>query len=269
MNSPTPFEQQIANTIEKTYRTEQIEMPDGTAFPIKHHISRDEGKKLRDMVAKIKPQRTLEVGMATGLSGLHICWGLAKAWGESVETPPQDGGEESWRHLAIDPFQKGDFWQGAGLQLKEQAGCGKIFKWTGDADDLALPKLLEKGQQVQFALIDGDHRFEAAMLDFYYVDKLLPVDGICVFDDTDWPSVWRVVQFALRHRSYEWVDDVMIDQGPITRPWSWKLRAHRRKTFRKQGWPVWEAIKRKPYQFVALRKVAENNRPEHFWENLE
>jgi hypothetical protein len=196
--------------------------------------------------------------MGTGLSGLHICWGLARAAGDGP----------LGRHLAIDPFQTGAFWQGRGLALRDQAGCRDIFQWRGERDDKVLPELLANSEQLQFALIDGDHRFEAAMLDFYYLDKLLPVGGVCVFDDTDWPSVWRVVQFARTHRHYQWLDAVPIDQGPLTRPWGWKLRLRRWQTFRRQNWPLLEAIRRKPYQFVALRKTAEDDRPEHFWTGL-
>ena len=69
MSTPTALEQQIASTIERVYQTKQIDMPDGSKFEIKHHISPDEGKKLRDMVAQLKPQRTLEVGWPRGSAG--------------------------------------------------------------------------------------------------------------------------------------------------------------------------------------------------------
>jgi len=266
--APTSFENRVAQVIKQVFETGHIERPGQPAWKINHNVNPDEGRMLRDVVADLKPDRCVEIGMGTGLSGLHICWGLARAWGESVERggeSPSDG----WRHLAIDPFQKGDFWQGVGLALRDQAGCENLFSWTGERNDQALPRLLAEDKKIQFALIDGNHRFEAALIDFYYIDKLLSVGGVCAIDDTDWPSVWRVVQFALRHRYYEWVDAVPIDQGPLTRPWGWKLRAKHLQTFWRQKWSLTEALRRKPYQFVVLRKTAEDDRPEHFWESLE
>ena len=132
-----------------------------------------------------------------------------------------------------------------------------------------MPRLYKAGEKYDFIFIDGDHRFEAAMLDFYYCDKMLPVGGIMVIDDTDWPSVWRVVNFARRHRNYEWVGEIQAAIGPWTRPWGWKLRWKRMQQFKSQGWPVSEALFRKRYQCVALKKVAENNRPEDFWASIE
>lgn len=259
--NPVELEARIARTIQSVFQSKQIDPGNGQPpFAIKHNINPDEGQMLRDLVAAQKPRQTLEVGMGTGLSGLHICWGLAKAAAAGVPMG---------RHAAIDPFQKSDFWKGIGLALRDQAGLSDVFEWIGERDDVVLPRMFGEGRRIDFALIDGDHRFEAAMLDFYYVDKLLGVGGMCVIDDTDWPSVWRVVQFAVTHRNYEWVDAVPIDQGPITRPWGWKLRMRRWQTFRRQGWPLSEALRRKPYQFVALRKTAEDQRPEHFWRNLE
>jgi len=215
---------------------------------------------LRDLVVKANAKRTLEIGMGTGLSGLHICWGLARAAAKHGELG---------RHLAIDPFQDGDYWQSRGLGLRDDVGLHDIFEWTGEFDDVALPHLYKAGEKFDFIFIDGDHRFEAAMLDFYYCDKMLPVGGIMVIDDTDWPSVWRVVNFARRHRSYEWIGQIKADIGPLTRPWGWTLRWRRVQQFRKQGWPIREALFRPRYQCVALKKLAENDRPEDFWASLE
>ncbi|MEX0774305.1 MAG: class I SAM-dependent methyltransferase [Phycisphaeraceae bacterium] len=249
------LDRRIADVVDQVQRTGQIVVPGHEPYKLQHHINPDEGRVLRDLVAQHRPKQTLEIGMGTGLSGLYICWGLARAGGG--------------RHVAIDPFQKAEFWQGRGLALRDHVGLTPVFDWIGQPDDLALPRMVAEGRKIDFALIDGDHRFEAALLDFYYIDKLLPVGGICTIDDTDWPSVWRVVQFALLHRDYEWVAGVPVDLGPWTRPWGWKLRLRRWSTFRKQGWPMSEAMRRKPYQFVALRKTRDQLKPEQFWANFE
>ncbi len=262
------LEERIAATIAEVQRTSTINVPGHPPFKLQHHVAPSEGELLRDLVAQCGAKRTLEIGMGTGLSGLYICWGLIRAHMKNPAAANAAGGTPI-KHTAIDPFQAGDFWQSRGLALRDHAGATPLFDWIGQPDDLALPKLLEQGTQLDFALIDGDHRFEAAMIDFYYIDKMLRVGGICAIDDTDWPSVWRVAQFAMLHRDYQWVQGVPIDLGPITRPWGWKLRASRLRTYARQGWSRWEALRRKPYQFVALRKTREQPKAEEFWANLE
>ena len=251
----------IGQRLDGIFKSGEIVVPGKPTQKLVNHVTRTQGNLLRDLVVKADAKRTLEIGMGTGLSGLHICWGLAKV--------AEQNGHDVGKHLAVDPFQDKDYWQSRGLALRDDVGLRDIFEWTGEFDDIALPRLYKAGESFDFIFIDGDHRFEAAMLDFYYCDKMLPVGGVMVIDDTDWPSVWRVVNFARRHRSYEWVGEIKADIGPLTRPWGWKLRWRRVQQFRSQGWPVREALFRPRYQCVALKKVAENDRPEDFWAPLE
>ncbi|MFO0848059.1 MAG: class I SAM-dependent methyltransferase [Gemmataceae bacterium] len=250
----------VEETIRRVVDAKRVDLPDGGAFEIKNCISAPEGEWLADLVARANPRRTVETGMGTGLSGLHIGLGLLRA-AERHGTPPG-------RHLAIDPCQQGDFWRGAGLAVRDQAGLADLFDHAGEPAEYVLPRMAAAGERVEFAFIDAYHRFENALLEFFYVDRMLPVGGLCVIDDTDWPSVWRVVRFALTHRGYEWVDALAVDQGPLTRPWGWRLRARRWRQFRRQGWSGWDALTRRPYQAVALRKVQADDRAEDFWAPL-
>lgn len=245
------LEQHISRLIDKVYDTGKISIVGHQPHAPMNHISPNQGRLLRDLVVQSKARRTLEIGMGTGLSGLHICWGLIR-----------NGGG---RHLAIDPFQKSEYWQGMGLGLRDQAGCTNMFDWTDERDDQALPRLLLERQSFELALIDGDHRFESAFLNFYYIDRMLSIDGVCVFDDTDWPSVWRIVCFARKYHDYEWLDALPIHLGPWYKPWGWRLRAKRLRTFKSNRWPLREALLRRPYSMIALRKKSNNIKPEAFW----
>lgn len=248
---------QVEQTVRRLLDTRRVDVPGQEPFEIKNCISAPEGEWLAKLVEQANPRRTLETGMGTGLSGLHICLGLLRAAEKSGTSPG--------RHLAIDPCQTGDFWRGAGLAVRDQAGLADLFAHAGEPAEYVLPRLAAAGERVEFAFIDAYHRFENALLEFFYVDKMLPVGGVCVIDDTDWPSVWRVVRFAMTHRDYEWVDGLAVDRGPLTRPWGWRLRLRRWQQFRRQGWPGWEAVTRQPYQAVAPRKTAEDKRDEVFW----
>lgn len=251
------LDRRIGEITESIYRTGRIELPDRDPRGLGAAISQDEGALLRDLVTQYKPKRTLEIGMATGLSGLHICWGLLRAGQGGV-------------HTAIDPNQVQPEWAGLGLGLRDYAGVPEeMFNWIRGCSDQVLPQMVAQNQQYDFSFIDGNHRFEGALLDFYYIDQMTPVGGLVVFDDADWPSVRRVTRFALRHRNYEIVGGAQPDLGPLTRLWGWKNRAHRKKRFRKEGWPVEEAMHPKPYETLAMRKVSKDHREWKFWASLE
>lgn len=251
----------VEQVLNQVISARRIVVPESAPFEFKNCISPAQGEWLANLVTKYRPQRTLETGMGTGLSGSFFCLGLLKA----AEANPNVA---CGRHTAIDPGQTNSFWRGAGLALRDQAGLTDIFEWIGRPSEYALPQMVEANETIDLAFIDAHHRFESALVEFYYIDRLLPKGGICIIDDTDWPSVWRVVQFALQHRNYTWVDALSIDQGPLTRPWGWNLRYRRWKQFRSQGWSGWEALTRRPYQAVALQKTGQDPRPEDFWSEL-
>ena len=66
-----------------------------------------------------------------------------------------------------------------------------------------LPRLLRQKEMIDFAFIDGSHLFDYAFVDFYFLDKLIPVGGIIAVDDLWMPAVRRVVSFALTNLDYE------------------------------------------------------------------
>jgi methyltransferase family protein len=66
----------------------------------------------------------------------------------------------------------------------------------------ALPRLAQEGERVRLAFVDGLHLFDAALVDFFYVDRLLEPGGAVVLDDLWMPSVRRLVAFVRRNRDY-------------------------------------------------------------------
>ena len=71
-----------------------------------------------------------------------------------------------------------------------------------DYDYNALPRLLASGVKREFAYIDGWHTFDYALLDWWYVDKMMTANGIVGFNDCDCPAVDKVIRFVLTHRKY-------------------------------------------------------------------
>ena len=64
------------------------------------------------------------------------------------------------------------------------------------------PKLLARNEKIDFAFLDGQHTFDYVLVDFFYVDKILSVGGIIVFDDLQYPSVRKVCRYVLTNLCY-------------------------------------------------------------------
>ena len=152
------------------------------------HVSEDEGRYLQDLVTAADATRTLEVGMAYGISTVFILEALAKR----TATPS---------HIAIDPFQNSD-WKGIGLANVDRAGYRSLLEFHEAPSEFVLPGLASAGRTIDFALIDGWHSFDHALVEFFYVSRMLRVGGIVAFDDADWPGLTKLMRFILTLPGY-------------------------------------------------------------------
>jgi predicted O-methyltransferase YrrM len=167
--------------IEQAYSRGSVPASDGTAMSLAPHtIDRAAGEALRDLAVAEGAQRTIEVGLALGLSALYLCRAVS---------------ERAGRHVAIDPFQQ-ESWGGAGLRTLRDAGAEQIVEVIEEESQLALPRLVAQGSEFDFAFIDGDHRFEGVFLDLYYMTRLVSPGGLIVVDDLWMPSVRMAVAYV-------------------------------------------------------------------------
>lgn len=163
------------------------ERRDGTPIRLHSQISRPHAEALQRLVERRKPERALEIGMAYGVASLAILGAGAR------------------RLTSIDPFQSAD-WEGVGRHGVERAGFAERHTLIEQPDHLALPQLVQGGERVQLAYIDGWHTFDHTLLDFFYVDKLLDVGGVVAFNDCSLRAVHRVTRFVTTHRHYREID---------------------------------------------------------------
>lgn len=182
-------DQRFAGTlVERIYATGTVHAADGRAFPIgQGPIPFCTGRTLYELVRDRGVERTLEVGLAHGLSALFI------------NQAHQDRGQG--RHVAIDPFQT-DYFHNIGLHNLEQAGLRERVELLEDFDYAALPRLVERGDRFGFAFLDGLHKFDYTLLDFFYADLLLEPGGVVIFDDLHVPAVRKVVAFILGNKPH-------------------------------------------------------------------
>lgn len=153
----------------------------GETFELHSAIDHEEGTFLQQLIQQYKPQNSVEIGCAYGLSSLYIC-----------DTLQKNGG--SPKHTIIDPFQKTQ-WHSVGINHLEKANLN-FFELIEKPSEIAMPELLAQKRQFDFIFIDGWHTFDHTLLDLFYANRLLKVGGVVVVDDV---VTIRPVNKALRY----------------------------------------------------------------------
>jgi predicted O-methyltransferase YrrM len=162
-------------------------------FPIS--IDRAQGEALREWVVKEKAVHTIEVGLAWGISALHVCEGLLM------------NGDANAHHVAIDPFQSSrPMFADCGLQVLREAGLASTVEHVAEKSQIALPRFLSEGRRFDFAYVDGSHLFDAVFLDLVYLGQLVRTGGVIFGDDYQAPAVARAVSFCLTNLSWKLED---------------------------------------------------------------
>ena len=60
------------------------------------------------------------------------------------------------------------------------------------------------GRRIQAAFIDGWHTFDHALIDFFYVNRMLDEGGIVMFDDANWPAITKLIRYVMKYPCYEY-----------------------------------------------------------------
>lgn len=179
------------NVISKLYKTQRL--PNNTK--ITGHIDPLEGYFMYDLIRKNNFQNCLEVGMANGMSALYICQALKENGGGTL--------------FSIDPFQTSQ-WKGMAVENLKEANLSKYSILIEEKDTEALPKLLsfcekeskrvKKSMEIlDFVFIDGDHRFDYTLLDFFYTALMLKIGGVIVVDDIKMSGVRDVIDYLTKN----------------------------------------------------------------------
>lgn len=168
--------------------------------PLKVHseISASFAEALYQTVLDNQPSLVLEVGMAFGVSTLAILTALRKLG---------RGG----RLISVDPNQS-THWKKGGMSNVARAELQSHHQLIEEPDFMALPRLLGSGCKPQLAYIDGWHTFDYTLLDFFFIDKMLPVNGVLGFNDCAYPAVHKAINFVLTHRRYQ---EVSVGLEPV------------------------------------------------------
>jgi len=144
----------------------------------------DEGMWIYSLCRKLKPKKTLEIGLAYGYSTIYILAALhANGFGS---------------HISIDPYQS--YFHEIGIHQPEKVGMTKAFRWICEKSVPAIADLSRSGEVFDFVFIDGSHRFDDALVDFTISAEVCAVDGHIILDDMWMPPIQRAVSFIRNNR---------------------------------------------------------------------
>jgi predicted O-methyltransferase YrrM len=165
------------------FDTNMVVAADGKAHPLESNVSRSEARVLYGAVRKLRPEYSVEIGLAHGVSALAI---LAAISANGIG-----------HHYVIDPFQAN--YGRCGEAMIRRAGYRDLYSLSERFPEEVLPSL----PRLKFAFIDSSHLFDLTLLEFVLIDKKLEVGGILALHDAWMPSIQAVLRFILANRAYE------------------------------------------------------------------
>jgi len=190
----------LNETLRSILSSRSVSSEDGIAHSLHSSISQEEGNFLQEIIRTARPQVSLEVGCAYGISSLFICEALREV--------------NARKHIIIDPNQH-SAWKGIGLANLRRAGYADLIDFHEALSYQYLSHLTEERATIDFAFIDGMHTFDYVLVDFFLVDKLLKPGGIVVLDDLLYPSIRSVCRYVLSNLRYTCVDPQSRELVPV------------------------------------------------------
>jgi predicted O-methyltransferase YrrM len=200
MHEPSLGDCPVSPVLTEILRSNQVEDAQGIARPLFANMNEAEGELIVRVFDSVKPDVSLEIGFAYGVSTLFACAAL-------------DRNRKPARHIVIDPSQS-KLYDGIGLLNVQRAGYAHFVDFVEAASEFALPRLLEAQNRIQVAIIDGWHTFDHALVDFFYINKMLDVGGVIIFDDVNMPSIARLVAHVTTYPAYRAFDATPIGRAP-------------------------------------------------------
>jgi predicted O-methyltransferase YrrM len=168
---------------------------DGDETPLHSNVTLSDAQRLYDVVRARRPEVTLELGMAQGISALSIAQAL------------EDNGRGT--HHVVDPFENTNY-EGVGLTSVERAGLGHRVVFHEAFPEEVVPSL----PRTSFAFIDSSHVFDLTLMDFILVDKRLDIGGLIGFHDLWLPAVLKAVRYIVTNRDYRVYGDIPARSTP-------------------------------------------------------
>jgi predicted O-methyltransferase YrrM len=167
------FYKKIFNIVKRTIIDKKV-------VKIGSSIKEIEGNFIIKNINENNYKKCLEIGFACGISAFYIL---------SIKTT---------NLISIDPFQSTQ-WNNSGKKTIKELGFNKRHKCIEKKSYEALPQLLQKckktSDKFDFIFIDGWHTFDYTLVDFFYSNLLLRIDGMIIIDDALHAGVAKCVKY--------------------------------------------------------------------------
>ncbi len=129
------------------------------------------------MVTYFQPTSVLELGTSLGITTAYLASANNQIPVTSIEGAPAIAEQA--------------------LQVIAKAGISNVTVITGNFDD-TLPLWLNQQTQIDFAFIDGNHRYEPTMRYFQLLKEKAHAETVLIFDDIHWSAemeqAWAAIQ---------------------------------------------------------------------------
>ena len=158
-----------------------------SAVDVHSTTSREQCDFLQDIIRDNHLKHSIEIGFAYGASTLAITEEIVK-----------NGG----KHVVIDKFQN-SAWGGNGIDLLKQAGYSEDVEFHEEFCYMVLPGLLKDERRFDFAYIDSTKQLDWLLVDFFFLDKIMDVNGIIVFDDVTFPGIRKLLRYLCQFPNYQ------------------------------------------------------------------
>jgi len=156
-------------------------------FPVS--LDPDGGESLQKFVQNENPQKVIEIGLGYGFAALNVF--AAKELSEKSD----------FRFITIDPNQDSRF-SNIGLQLLREVRVFGRAEFHKEPSEIVLPRLIVAKEKADFAVVDGNHRFEHVFVDLFYLGRILEGGSLIFLDDMQLPGIKKAVSFFVRN--LEW-----------------------------------------------------------------
>lgn len=157
-------------------------------------VSPAEGTWIYELCRRIKPQATLEIGLAYGFSTLYFLAALTA--------------NNSGRHTSIDPYQVKvpGRWAGIGLAHGRRLG-GERFRFIEEQSFAALTHLADGSARFDIIFVDGRHFFDIVVTEFSLSAELCSMGRYVILHDMWLPAIQRAVAFIRSNRTdFEYIE---------------------------------------------------------------
>jgi predicted O-methyltransferase YrrM len=166
------------------------ELQPGTNGPVEldklTRISEPQGMWIYETHRRLKPNRSLEVGLAYGFSTIYILAAIDRTG--------------AGHHTALDPFQQNS-WHGVGALQAKHLGMEPSFQMLEEFSIPALARFATQKVGFELIYIDGNHKFDDVFVDFTLAAEVCPLGGNIILDDMWMPSVQTAVSWIRSNRT--------------------------------------------------------------------